>query len=323
MTLAGMVQDAASGLFLPSQARRQVIPYDDLSALSPSVVLPQISPDLISALSILVAQGPNKPLLLTTDANGRLQVVSSAVSTTKFAAGFTGGTFTATVVDSSSFYPGQFVSLIGTVSGTGTCTQVGIKSIPDAHTIIFNSTCGGLNYTVGDIISGGGDVRVTAVVAPVDIGGTITMLPPGSPNPGDQAAGITGTVGGHKRLATDPDRSCDALGHTGLVQPAAALLIFPAVAAGVANVLKWMSFGALNLTAGPQQPAFAVWDGAAGVGALLFEETFAVASTASQSFDRPEREMRGSGNTQMTLTFTGGAANLFEWINAGVVFEGV
>lgn len=323
MTLDSMVQDAASGLFVPAQARRSVIPYADLQALNPPVTNPQISPDLLSALAILVAQGPNTPLLLTTDANGRLQVAGTAASITTFTQGFTGGTTVAHVRDTSSFFPGQFVTLVGTVSGTGDCTAVGITKIPDSQTLVFNSTCGGFNYVVGDFIVGGGEVKVTQILIPPTIGGQITWIPSGAPNPGDDHVAIVSNIAGHKRFSVDPERSNDKQLRSGLTQPAAASIQFAAGGLGNAWVLRWFNAGMLNNSAGASTPILQVWDGPSGTGTVIYDEAIAVAAGACVAIDRPDRKIRGSNNTAMTLTWDRAGANLFEWINAGVVGEGV
>lgn len=323
MTLASMVQDAVSGLFVPAQARRSVVPYSDLQALNPPTTNPQISPDLLSALAILVAQGPNSPLLLTTDANGRLQVAGTSASSTTFTQAFTGGGTTAHVRDTSSFYPGQFVTLIGAVSGTGACTAVIVNKIPDSQTLVFNSTCNGFNYTVGDFVVGGGDVRVSSVTVPINLGGTITWIPSGGPNPGDTQVGMVSGIRGSKRLSVDPERSCDKVLRSGLTQPAIATIQFAAAGLGNAWVLKWFNAGALNNTAAASTPTLQVWDGPSGTGTVIYDENISIASSTTGVIDRANRNIRGSNNTAMTLAFDRGGANFFEWINAGVVGEGV
>lgn len=74
--LSSFVQDSASGLFIPPQARRNVIPWDDLQTLATPQRLSQLSPDIITALSVLVAQGPKVPFLLTADEHSALRVVA-------------------------------------------------------------------------------------------------------------------------------------------------------------------------------------------------------------------------------------------------------
>lgn len=55
-----------------TEARTLVLPYDDLRILAPPERNLAVSPDLISALSVLVAQGPVKPSLLHADTVGNL-----------------------------------------------------------------------------------------------------------------------------------------------------------------------------------------------------------------------------------------------------------
>lgn len=63
-----------SGILVPTRLRTQVIPWDALGALSPPVNQPQVSTDLLSTLSVLVAKGPRAPALVGTDEHSALLV---------------------------------------------------------------------------------------------------------------------------------------------------------------------------------------------------------------------------------------------------------
>jgi hypothetical protein len=322
-TLDQFVQDGTSGLFLPMQSRRQLLPFADMHAVSLPERLSTVATDLISALSVLVAQGPDRPRLLLTDTLGRLKVQAEQASLTTFTAPFTGGGTVASVFDSSAFYPGQICTLVGNISGTGECTDVVVASIPDPNTLKFNGTCGGFNYVIGDFIVGGSDVRVTQILVPPTIGGEITMIPPGAPNPGIDHIGMVSNVAGHKRFSTDPYRSLDKQLRSGLVQPGIASIQFAAPGLGNAWVLKWVTAGMLNNTAAASTPILQVWDGPSGTGTVVYDEVIFVPAGVSAVIDRTERYIRGTNNTAMTLVWDRGGANLFEWINAGCVLEGV
>lgn len=72
--LAGFAE-SDTGLLVPrSLAKRRVIPYDDLSADGIPTQRAAITPDLLSTLAILVAQGPTVPRMIRGDDAGRLRV---------------------------------------------------------------------------------------------------------------------------------------------------------------------------------------------------------------------------------------------------------
>lgn len=75
-TVAQFTQDQASGLYLPTQTRTQLIPFDDLNILNPPLGYGNLNTDAITALAVLTAQGPTTPRLLSTDSIGQLRVAS-------------------------------------------------------------------------------------------------------------------------------------------------------------------------------------------------------------------------------------------------------
>lgn len=323
MTLDDMVRDAASGLFVPAQARRQVIPYDDLQALNPPLTNPQISADLISTLAVLVAQGANGPRLLSADINGRLQTVAPAAAITKLTDSLIAPAATAHVADSSPFYPGQSVSLVGTVSGEATCTAVLIKSIPDVHTIVFNGICTGFSYQPGDEVVGGGDTRVTSVLVPVDIGGATTVLPPGAPNPGDQNVSLTGNIAGHKRFATDSERSWDWFKFVPQGTGAAITGTQVGFGLGTAIVVGCVIFSCNANAAGVIDHA-QLWIDAVTTGTQVFDVSLEPATAGSTQILVLDRlRLRGNNNGNMAITMTSVSANVFHSCMMAGWIEGV
>lgn len=75
-SVAQFTQDQASGLYLPTQTRTNLIPFDDLQILNPPTGWGNLNTDAITALAILTAQGPTTPRLLSTDSIGQLRVAS-------------------------------------------------------------------------------------------------------------------------------------------------------------------------------------------------------------------------------------------------------
>lgn len=318
-----LVADASANITNAPLSRVQVLPYADMQALNQPPDLNQFSNDLVSTLAVLAAQGPVNPVLLGADATGRLRTSTAPASLTTLTAPLAGGAITATVQDSSDFYPGQVVSLVSKDGSVGTCTDVQVNAVPNINTLVFAATCTGHNFSIGDFVVGGGDVRVTQVLVPVLVGGTITMLPPGSPNPGDSATGISGTIGGHKRLMVDKERSCDAIAITVDIQPSAAQVVLPAVASGVANVVKWATFGGNNLTGAAQQFNLEIWDGVFGTGTRKWRGTISFPIGQLVTLHIPDLHIRGSNNTQMSIGYNAGAANMFQDVTVGAYYEGV
>lgn len=321
--LESIIQANSGGVGSNPLSRRQIIPYDDLQALNTPGALNSLSNDVVTTLAILAAQGPKAPRLLSCDDQGRARVQAANASITQLTAPLAALATTATVKDSSAFYVGQAVTLAAN-DGTGnTCSPVFIKRIPDGNTIQFLATCSSFGFNIGDFVVGGGDVRVTNVVSPVNIGSIITMIPPGGPNPGDQSIGSVSTIAGHKRLMVDKERSCDAIGIAVDVQPGAATVVLPAVAAGVANVIKWATFSGNNLTGAAQSFNIEIWDGPVGTGTRKWRGTISFPIAALVTLHITDLHIRGTGNTQMTVAFNAGAANMFQDITAGAYFEGV
>lgn len=154
MTLDSMVQDASSGLFVPPQSRRQVLPWADMNALAIPERLSQVSPDLISALAVLVAQGPQGSKLVGADMLGRLLATASLNPVTKLTQPYHSGDLVVHVVDSSAFFPTQAASLLPANAGGNTCVGLSIQGIVDATTIKLNNDCGGQVFNIGDYFVG-------------------------------------------------------------------------------------------------------------------------------------------------------------------------
>lgn len=180
MSLDSMVQDASSGLFVPPQARRPVIPWDDLQALATPSTLSQISPDIISALAILVAQGKDKPRLLSVDAQGALVANSRINSLARFTDSFVGGSTLVPVDDTTGFYPGQSVSFASATGGPAACGGMTIESIPSLTSLRVFASCGGQNFVPGDFVIGKGQVTIDPTGTTIPVTGSVSIS--GTPN---------------------------------------------------------------------------------------------------------------------------------------------
>lgn len=322
-TLADFIQDNSSGLFIPPQARRQVIPYDDLQALATPTQLSQISPDLLSALAILTAQGPDRPRLLTADANGSLVTAAQINTVTTFIAPFTGGGLTAQIKDVTGFAPGMKVTMTSANFGGAVCSAVTVTSVKPPHTINFFATCTGQDFVVGDFIVGHGRVDVESILLPVSIGGQSVLTAVGFVGTPDNQVMMTTTIRGHRRFAVDDIRSIDGNASVQQVQPAAATINIPAFGAGFRAVVDWFEFSLLNNSGAATGPVAQVWDGAVGTGTLKWNSTMlAPAAQSIVTVFRNDMRIKGSDNTPMNLAYSLGGANVFESISVGYYVEG-
>lgn len=280
-------------------SRRQLLPFGDMNALNTPTGLNQVGNDLVPALAVLAAQGPLGPKLLTCDGEGRLRNQIQAAAVAHFTAPLPSGQLVATVDDSSSFYVGQTVSLVNNTGPGGTCTDVFINAIPDQNTLVFNGTCAGFNYAIGDLVVGNGRVDISTFGGQVNIRGVIAMLPPGSPNPGDQAYGMTGTVYGHKRLMIDDARSYDLQGWGGRVTGAISSVTFAAPGVGLRNVLAYV-IASVSSNVAADFGTFEVWQDAVGTGTQLVG-FFLQIEPASNAVVLPMPNLRIKGNDNKPL----------------------
>lgn len=161
-----------------TQARRLILPYDDLQILAPPERNLNVSADLLSALSVLVAQGPDKPRLLTSDVEGFLRVAGRLNVVTQLVAGFSGVATTLLVKDSTGIFPGDHISLVSSSVPGQTCVDVVVNSIPDGQTIKVNGTCAGQTWSVGDSVVGEQVVNIRQIFEAVRVaaGGQVQIL---------------------------------------------------------------------------------------------------------------------------------------------------
>lgn len=146
-------QDATTGLFLPTQARKPILPWDDLQALNPPYDLPTIAPSVQPVLAVLSASGSDRARLLTSDDRGRLVANMVTGPVAHVANGVAIGTLTIPVDNSSIFDIGDIVQVwtLDPINKVFTFQESPqIQAIPDVHTIKLNVNGNALN--IGDII---------------------------------------------------------------------------------------------------------------------------------------------------------------------------
>lgn len=315
---AGFVQDEASGLFVPSvpQARRSVIPWADLNAADPPYRWSQISPDLLSTLAVLSAQGVDRPRLLSVDDAGALKVGSRINAITTLGAPLAALATVATVKDTSQFFPGDHVSLVKNGAPASICTDVIVKSIDSPTQMTFNATCAGLSFAVGDFVIGEQTVQVRNIFNPVHLTGQ-GIIPTGYPNPivSGEVNTMT-TIYGRRRLMVDDQRSADWDSGVANVTPAAASITKAAAGVGARNVLHDIVHSIDNTSAGAVRISLRVWDGASGSGVLKLLVTYNTPANASTVAQLHDLRIKGSDNTQMVIDFHAGGVNIAESLYA-------
>lgn len=278
--LSSFVQDQTTGLFLPPLAQRQIIPWDDMQVLNPSQQLPQISPDVITALSILAAQGPLKSLLLRTDAMGRLLASSVVQPIARLVAVANPGITTFMVDDTSAFYPGQGVTLQSATIATLNCVQVIVGSVPDQHTLIMRGVCAGQTYQIGDYVVGQPQVQVSN--APFIQGDVLQPFPAGAIAL-DGVLSLVADPVGRNQLRTDATRALDLFLWSGNITNAIASVQFSAPGAGKRLQLAFLRASTYDSTSAIHDDV-EVWKNGLGTGTQL--DGWHLLTNAASAIDR-------------------------------------
>jgi hypothetical protein len=321
-TLADIIRANSPGIVLPTSARRQVVPYDDMQALDPPVDLPQIGTDLLTTLAVLAAQGPDKPRLMSADTNGALIVNSQINQVTTFIAPFTGGQLTAQVKDTTGFAPGTRVTMISQSFGGAVCTAITVTSVIAPHTLNFFATCTGQNFVVGDYVIGHPRTDVETVINPVRLGGDQVNTAIGVVGTPTDNVMITTTVKGHRRLATDDIRSWDGGGTIAIPNGGTASITLPALGAGFMWVLAFASVFFFNGGAAGTGPTIRIWDGLSGVGTLKYQEAVWVLAGQTATIKLDTLRIRGSDNNPIVVDTSPAVANVNGQVSAYGYVEG-
>jgi hypothetical protein len=162
------VQDTGSGVFVP-RAVINPIPYTDLNATDPPVARPQISPDLLSALAILVAQSPQGPKLLRSATDGRLRTLARLNTSTFLTDVVTAGATTLNVDDTTEMEVGDQLTLVSKANPAQTCPQCTVLTIPDIHTVTIVNTCATFSWVPGDRVIVEQVVDIRAIIDTVKL----------------------------------------------------------------------------------------------------------------------------------------------------------
>lgn len=202
-----------------AQLWRNIWPWDDLNAKGPPERWLSLGTEILPALAVLAAQGPDKPRLLQTDLLARLLTVGSLNAVDKAAAAAAAGQNVITVNNPNLFAPGSWVAIVP-AAGAATLTNsqfyqvLGPGNVAGTLTIAPNLATAvnpgdyivsvpavwiagqSLNVQVGNSVNIGTLPPITIAAAQsVNIGGSVAVgsLPPIT-IAAAQNVGITGTV---------------------------------------------------------------------------------------------------------------------------------
>lgn len=320
---SAFIQDDASGLFVPSQSRRNIIPWDDMQAVNPADRWSQISPDLLSTLAIGVNQGSDKANLAIGNSRGAQYNASALNFTTQVSGDSNAGTNTVTVIDGNFAKMAMAIWIFPSPTNPhGIHGPYFVFPTANPHVFTLNQQLV-VDVRIGDLVAA---VPLTAFVSVgnhVQLDGIHILDAPGTPSTFDQIAMLTSTVYGHMRLAVDDVRSCDVTACVELVSPGVASVAIGPFGAGFRSVISWVEFSVLNNSGAVISPRARIWDGAAGTGTLKFSSTLLMpAAQSHETIFRDNLRIKGSDNTVITVTYDTGGANVFESISVGAYVEG-
>jgi len=319
---AGFQEDAASGILLPARTRRVVTPWADLNATDIPSDYPQVSPDLLQALAVLVAQGFEGAELLKTNAIGDLRVGARINAVTKLTAPLPALATAAMVQDTSGFITGDHVVLVSATTPSALCTDVVIKQVIDDRNMEFAATCGAFGFQPGDYVIGEQTVNIRQIYEGVQLKGlhvNVAISPSGTL---DNNVMTTNTIYNHKRLAVDPVRSTDFNGVQVNISPGIATLTFGPFGAGFRAVIKDFTAALDNRSGAAFVTGLAIRDGASGVGTIKWFTSFQAAAGTVDRDTFNDVLFKGSDNGAVTVEFTGGGAGINLDLSASGYVEG-
>lgn len=321
--LSEFAQDHASGLFVPIISRRQVLPYDDVNALGWDSTPAQISPDLLSAFAVLVGQSGQQGKLIHATKYGYLLDAAQVNFTARVARDEVINA-TTIMLDDPVFGSSDAPVWIfpGPTNPNGITGPYFLTAQADSRFVDVNTPVL-IPLKAGDVVMTVPQVNLLGSISKINLLTQLVATALGVTNPYDANVMATTTRNGHRRLAVDKERSCDAYGTTGLVQPGAASLTFGPYGVGYRVVLHRAKWSVLNNSGAASTPVCQVWDGNAGTGVLLHDDVmFLPAAQSKDTCDLTDAKIVSGDNSKLTLTYDRSAANLFEIVSAGVHIEG-
>lgn len=314
----GFAIDAASGFALPTRTRRSVLPFEDLNVTDPPLDFPTVATELISALSVLVAQGTGGPRLLKATDNGQLLIAGLHTPSTVLTAPKAPADTTITVADSTGFAPGTVFQLVP-VPGPGVdCNGITTLSVPDSTHIQATDNMCGLAYAIGTAVIATQVVilgnQLTNVLLGLD---QVVTFPGGTSSPDNSLSVVVDPVG-RQQLRTDVTRALDGFLQSGEVTGAAVTINFPAPGIGKRLQLAYL-YADMNDTAGGQFDQLEIWKNGVGTGTRL--DVMQLHTSAAKQGDRisgPCQALVGDANGTINITLIQGAATCTHKVSAGV-----
>ena len=312
-----MVQDAASGLFAPTQARRQVIPYDDLQALNPPTTNPQISPDLLSTLSVGIGQGPLGPKLLQATTYGSGHVAAQVSFTAKITRAQALNDLVLQLDDPTFVRAGAWFWIIqlpahgNQLSGP----YFGFPSA-DPHVITLGSVLA-LAPQIGDIVFAVPQVNLIGANNLVNIAlDQVVTFPGGTSSPDNQLSASVDPVG-RQLLRTDATRPYDLLQFSTSINNAVATVTFAAQGAGKRIMLDAIWANSFANAVG-QVDHVEVWLDALDTGSHIWDETLTpgIANTADR-INLTGLKIVGNDNKSVSVRLSAAVAAVTHEVTAG------
>ena len=320
--LDAFAQDITTGLFLPTQARRNVVPWEQLGILNPPEKWSEVSGDLISTLAVLVAQGQTGPTLVKADAAGDLRVGARINAVTKLSAPLAAGATLATVLDTTDFFPGDKVVIVANGAPDTVCANITVKSIFSDTTMEFAATCSSISFNPGDYVVGEAVVHIRTVFDAPAIAGFKVNTAIGAPGTTDSSVMNTTTIKGHRRLATDPERSYDWDNVTDPGLGAQASIATSSFGVGFCSVASMVMASIENVSGAAIVAYMELFNGSAAGGNRRMLIPMWVPNNASKEFTLTGLKYRSADNGFWTWRMAAGVANVAGHLSIAGFVEG-
>jgi hypothetical protein len=319
-----------SGLLIPTKIRRAIHPWDELKVLNPPEEYLTVNPNLLSALSILVAQNNNKPTMLNADFMHGLRTATRISPAVNVVAIPNDGIFTITVDDASGLVAGdQVLYLSHSVPNVTNSQWQSIERIdyPTGRLRAFcvpgsNGTCTNITPVVGDTIILYPKVLVESSDSSVEVGGPLQSTSPENFFTSDGAVARRATFDNRSQLLV---RDVSAYTRQYLAAPGAGsqatVNSVPDALTGRRHITGHISGSVKNLSGAAITTSLRIFDQTAVGGTLIWLLYFDVPNNGTvRHYDSQIRLFSSSGNG-LAMQWDAPPAGVTQSCNMGVYME--
>lgn len=320
--LDSFAQDPKTGLYSPIISRRQVLPYDDVDALGWGSTPAQITPDLLSAFAVLVGQSGQQGKLINATKYGFLETASQVNYSAKAAGSAIVGATTIRIDDpvfGSSDTPLWIFPSPANPNPTHGPYFVNVES--DPHLLDLNT---GLLVPVvaGDVVMAVPQVQLLGSSNQVKLITKLIQTAVGVVNPFDADVMATTTINGHRRLATDTERSYDWRLTTEPGAGVQATITTSSFGAGFRSEARFI-FGSIENISGAAIALYMeFWEGPVATGTRLLRIPMYVANQATKEFLIEDGHFRSGDNDVFVWRMDRAIANVLGHLTIAGFVEG-